>query len=102
MAADALARREESSVVLLRPQQDYVQLGREQEHPHHCSTQSHAHAHRGYLQVAPEVDRNERYPDDAVGVHGEADELGLVEVFRDVPCFNGVQGTEKHQAKVED
>lgn len=35
-----------------------------------------------YLGVAAEVNGHERYPDDARRVHGEPDELGLVEVFR--------------------
>jgi len=44
-----------------------------------------------------EVDRNEREPDDAGGVHREADELRLVEGFRDLPGENGVDGADDDQ-----
>ena len=35
--------------------------------------------------VGPEEDGYEGQPDDARGVHGEPDVLGLVEVFRNFP-----------------
>ena len=37
-----------------------------------------------------EVERDEGEPDDAGGVHGEPDELRLVEVLGNLPGLNGV------------
>ena len=42
----------------------------------------------------PEVDGHEGQPDDAGRVHGEADELGLVEVLGDLPGLDGVEGAD--------
>ena len=41
-----------------------------------------------------EVYRDEGEPDDARRIHGEGYVLGLVEVRRDVPRLEGVDGTE--------
>lgn len=56
---------------------------------------------RSHLGVAAEIDGHERYPDHAGRVHGEADELSLVEVLRDVPRLEGVQSAKCYQEKVE-
>lgn len=69
MATDALARGEQSSVVLLRSQEDDVQFGYEQEQPNDPGAQSHAHAHCCHFQVAAEVDGNESDPNDTRRVH---------------------------------
>jgi len=47
-----------------------------------------------------EVDRHEGEPDDARGVHGEADELALVEVLRDLTCLHRVHGRDEDQQGV--
>ncbi len=48
-----------------------------------------------------EVDGHKSQPDDAGGVHGEADELGLVECFGDVPRQYGVHRADDCRAKKE-
>jgi len=53
------------------------------------------------LGVAAEVDGHESNPDDACCVHGETNELGLVEVFWDVTCLDGIQRAEQYQQEVE-
>ena len=49
-----------------------------------------------------EVDRDEGQPDDAGGVHGEADELALVKVLRDLPGLDGVHGADDDEEDVVD
>ena len=51
------------------------------------------------LDVLPsaEVDGDEGEPDDARGVHAEADELGLVEGLGDLAREHGVEGAHDHQ-----
>ena len=51
------------------------------------------------LDVLPcaEVDGYEGEPDDAGGVHAEADELGLVEGLGDLAGEDGVEGAHDHQ-----
>ena len=44
-----------------------------------------------------EVDGDEGEPDDAGGVHGEADELGLVEGLGDFARQYGVDGADDNQ-----
>ena len=43
------------------------------------------------------VQRYKGQPYDAGGVHGEPDKLGLVEVLRNFPCFDGVDGAHGDQ-----
>lgn len=64
-----------------------------------CVFQSDVNA---YLEgvACPEVDGHECQPDDAGGVHGEADELGLVEVLWDLPRLDGVHGADGDQQHV--
>lgn len=52
--------------------------------------------------VGAEVDRHEGEPDDAGGVHGEANVLGLVEVLRDLAGLERVQGAHQYQEHVVD
>lgn len=92
---------EERATVFLRPEQDYVHFRREQEDPRHHSAERDAHAHSYNFGVAPEVDRHEGYPNHAGGVHGEADELGLVEVLGDVAGLHRVQRAEQYEDEVE-
>lgn len=49
-----------------------------------------------------EVDGDEGEPDDAGRVHGEADVLGLVEVFRDLARLECVQRAEGDEQEVEE
>lgn len=53
------------------------------------------------LGVAAEVYGHEGNPDDARRVHGEAYELGLVEVLGHVARLDGVQRAESYQQEVE-
>ena len=43
------------------------------------------------------VEGHEGQPDDAGGVHGEPDVLGLVEVLRHLPGLDGVNGAHCDQ-----
>lgn len=52
--------------------------------------------------VGAEVDGHEGQPDDARGVHGEADVFGLVEVLRDLAGLERVQSTHQDQEHVVD
>ena len=44
-----------------------------------------------------EVEGDEGEPDDAGGVHREPDELGLVEVLRNLPGLDSVEGADRDQ-----
>jgi hypothetical protein len=55
--------------------------------------------------ASPKVDRNKREPDDAGGVHREADELGLVEVLGNLARLDGVhraRGDQQHVVHLRD
>ena len=52
---------------------------------------THCAATETYSVVAAEIDTDEGEPDDARRVHGEADELGLVEVLGQVARLDGVE-----------
>lgn len=90
MAPYRLVGGEERSVVPFRFQKYYVEFRYEEEEPDDEGAQSDAHAHGDHLGVAPEVDGDESYPDNAGRVHGEADEFRFVEVFGNVAGFEGV------------
>ena len=49
-----------------------------------------------------EVDGNESEPDDAGGVHGEADVLGFVEVLWDLPRLDRVERADEDEEHVVD
>lgn len=53
------------------------------------------------LGVAAKVDGYKGNPDDARRVHGEAYELGLVEILRDVSRLDGVECAQCYQQEVE-
>ena len=53
-----------------------------------------------YLEISSvcsEVDGDERQPDDTRGVHGKRDILGFVEILRDLPRLESVDGTEEDE-----
>lgn len=52
--------------------------------------------------VCAEVDWNESEPDDARGVHGEADVFRLVEVLGNLACLHRVHGAHDDQEHVVD
>ena len=97
---DGLAGGEKRPVVALRPEENYEQLRHEEENPRDGRAQRDAHARGDHPGVAPEVDRHERHPDHARRVHGEPDELGLVEVLWNVPRLERVQRTQQNQHEV--
>lgn len=80
--------------VLLGLEQDNVYLGGKQTAQDHETTQANGDAHRSCLHSVVTgchvKYREERQPDDAGGIHGEAYELGFIEVFRTLPCFEGI------------
>ncbi len=66
-----------------------------------CKNSPDGHGHGGDPEVdmlsRAEVDGNEGEPDDTGGVHGEADELGLVEGLGDFASQDGVDGADDDQ-----
>lgn len=54
------------------------------------------------IVVCPKVNRNKSQPNDAGGVHGEPDVLGLVEVFGNFASFESVQSAEDDEDHVVD
>lgn len=49
------------------------------------------------LGITTKVNGNESDPNDTSGVHGEADELGFVEVLWDVAGLEGVERAESDE-----
>ena len=80
--------------------QDDVHLGHEHAAQRHRGAQAHREAHGDDLVVAAEVDWHEGQPDDAGGIHGEGDVLGLVEVGRHVARLEGVEGAAEDEQAV--
>ena len=101
MTADVLGRREGAAVVPLRLVDDDVDLRNEEQHQRHGGAETDRQTHGDHLVLAAEVDRHEGQPDDARRVHGEADELRLVEVLREVARLDGVQRAEDDEEDVE-
>ena len=90
--------------VLVRLKDDDVHLRRVQTNERHRGAQADCHAERGDLGLVrvsgPKVNRHERQPDDAGGVHSEADELALVEVLRYFPRLHRVHRRDQDQQRV--
>lgn len=93
-----------ASYVLVRLEDDDVDLGRVQTDQGYGRAQTDRHAQGRDLCLVgvsgAEVDRHEREPDDARGVHSEADKLALVEVFRDFARLHRVHGRDENQQGV--
>ena len=101
MTPDVLGGGEGAPSVLLRSPHDDVDLGEEEQHEGDSGAERDGDGH-GHLLVLPaEVDGEEPQPDDAGGVHGEPDKLGLVEVLRQVPRLDGVQRAHEDEEEVE-
>ena len=70
-----------------------VHLGGEHAPQGHRYTEAHCKAGSNDLVVAPKVNGHESQPDDAGGIHGEGNVLGLVEVGGHVAGLEGIVGT---------
>ena len=82
---------------------DDVYLRREHAAQRHGDTQADGEGGGDDLVVGAKVDGHEGQPDDAGGVHGEGDVLGLVEVSRHVARLEGVvRAAEDEQAVVSE
>lgn len=113
---------ESGPVVLLRLEEDDVELGAEKEDQSDDGGQGDAEAQGDRFGLAPaEVDGHESDPNDARRVplederlvaghksphrllclHGKTDEFGLVKVFREVSGLDGVDGAHADEEKVE-
>ena len=92
---------EGAAVVLFRFEDDDVEFGSEEEDERDHGAQRDADAERDGLGLAAEVDGHEGHPDDTRGVHGETDELGLVEVLGQVACLDRVDGAHGDQEEIE-
>lgn len=89
-----------SADVLLGMHDDDVELREEQQRECHGSGERVGEAHDEGLVRGSHVQDEEGDPDDDGAVHCEADELGFIEVFRKVPCLEGVKCTKRNQEKV--
>lgn len=81
-----------------------MNFGGEEAAENHRTTQTDGDAHGGGLHpvvAGSDIeDGLKREPDDAGGVHGEPDELGLVEIFRALSRLECVDGAEDDEDAV--
>ena len=88
-----------ATYILVWLEDDDVDLGRVEADQSDGCAQADRHAEGRNLSLmgvsSTEVDRHKGEPDDARGVHGEADELALVEVLRDLTCLHRVHGCDE-------
>lgn len=93
-----------ATYILVWLEDDDVDLGRVEADQSDGRAQADRHAEGRDLSLmgvsGTEVDRHEGEPDDARGVHGEADELALVEVLRDLTRLHRVHGRDEDQQGV--
>ena len=101
MAADVLGSGKSPAGVLLGGPDDDVDLGEEEQQQGDGGAEGDGDGHGHLLVLAAEVDGEEAQPDDARRVHGEPDELGLVEVLGQVPRLDGVQRAHEDEEEVE-
>ncbi len=100
MVAQLLGRDKGTPLVILGLEHDDVDLGKEEEEEEDRGAEAGAQTKGDHLVAAAEVQRDEGGPDDARGVHAEADELGLVEVLGKVARLDGVHGAQDDQEDV--
>lgn len=90
--------------IFVRLEEDDVYLGRVKANECDGRAQTDGNAESGDLCLVrvpgTKVDRNEGQPYDAGCVHGEADELALVEVLRYFPRLHRVHGRDQDQQRV--
>lgn len=90
-----------AAYILVRLEDDDIDLGRVEANQGDGRVQTDRHAEGRDLHLVgvsgTEVDRHESEPDDARGVHGEADELALVEVLRDLARLYRVYSRNEDQ-----
>ncbi len=101
VTADVLCRGEVAAVVLFRFEEHDVQLGEEEEEEGDDGAEADAQTEADDVLVGVVVDRHKGDPDDQRRVHREANELGLVEILRNVSRFDGVQCAEADEDKVK-
>lgn len=93
-----------AAYILVRLEDDDVDLGRVETDEGDGRAQADGHAERGDLRLVgvagAKVDGHEGEPDDARGIHGEADELALVEVLRYPAGLHRVHGRDEDQQGV--
>lgn len=93
-----------AAYILFRLEDNDVDLGRVEADQSDGGAQADRHAEGGDLRLVgvagAEVDRHEGEPDDTRGVHGEADELALVEVLRYPARLHRVHGRDEDQQGV--
>lgn len=90
--------------IFVRLEEDDVYLGGVKADEGDGGAKADGHAEGGDLCLVrvprAEVDGDKRQPYDAGCVHGEADELALVEVLRYLPRLHRVHGRDKDQQRV--
>lgn len=93
-----------AAYILFRLEDNDVDLGRVEADQGDGRTQADRHAECGDLRLmgvaGAKVDRHEGKPDDARGIHGETDELALVEVLRYPARLHRVHGRNENQQGV--
>lgn len=90
-----------AAYIFLRLEDDDVDLGRIEADKGDRGTQADRHTEcrdLGLMGVpGAEVNWHEGEPDDACGVHGKADELALIEVFRNLARLHRIDGRDENQ-----
>ena len=91
MTAQIFRRSERAPLILLRLEQNNINLRNEQENEHNRRAEASAQTQRDHFKITAKVERYERDPDHARRVHTKADEFGLVEILRQISSLDGVQ-----------
>jgi len=91
VAAHVLGGGEEAAVVLLRLEDDNVAAREEEKEERKERAEADAKAQGCDLVVAAQVDGHKGNPNNERRVHGEADELCLVEIFRHISGLESVK-----------
>lgn len=93
-----------AAYILFRLEDNDVDFGRVEADQGDGRAQANRHAEGGDLRLVgvagAKIDRHEGEPDDARGVHGETDELALVEVLRYPARLHRVHGRNENQQGV--
>ena len=98
--ADVLRCGEGGAHVAVRAEENDEELREKEEDERDAGAELERDARADRLEVDREVDGEEADPHDARGVHREADELGFVEVLRQVARFDRVQSAQADEQHV--